>query len=58
MLISEKTTGSIIYLFFLRQKKCSLVRQLEKIMVEKSTSKSSKMCEKPILGPYRNPPVT
>ena len=50
MVISEKTTGSIFF-FFLRQKKCSLVRQLEKITVKKSASKSSKMHEKQILGP-------
>ena len=50
MLISEKTTGSILN-FFASKEAYPIVRQLEKNNGEKSASKSSKMREKQILSP-------
>ena len=53
MLISEKTAGSIyfIWFYFASKEAYPIGRQLEKNNGQKSASKSSKMREKQMLGP-------
>ena len=43
------------FFFFASKEAYPIVRHLEKNNGEKSASESSKMREKQILGPYRNP---
>ena len=54
MLISEKTTGSIYFLFFASKEAYAVVRQLEKIRVKKTQAKVVK-CAKNKYWVPRNP---